>query len=57
MYIVAEKTFYKLSLFQTDDFQKALNCVMDLNTKRQSFNGFYFIYKADRIPNTLLFEL
>lgn len=57
MYIIAEKTSYRLSLFKTDNFHEALNCVMNLNTKRQSFNGFYFFYKADKAPNTLLFEL
>ena len=57
MYIIAEKTSYRLSLFKTDNFHKALNCVMNLNAKRQSFNGFYFFYKTDKIPNTLLFEL
>lgn len=35
----------------------ALSCVMNLNAKRQSFNGFYFFYKSDKTPNTLLFEL
>ena len=57
MYIIVEKTSYKLSLFKTDNFHKALNCVMNLNDKRQSFSGFYFLYKADKAPNTLLFEL
>ena len=57
MYIIAEKTSYKLSLFKTDNFHKALNCIMNLNAKRQSFNGFYFLYKADKAPNTFLFEL
>ena len=57
MYIIVEKTSYNLLLFKTDNFNKALNCAMDLNAKRQSFNGFYFFYKADKIPNTLLFEL
>ena len=57
MYIIAEKTSYNLSLFKTDDFHKALNCVMNLNDKRQSFNGFYFFYKDDKDLNTLLFEL
>lgn len=57
IYVVAEKKGYILSHFKTNDFQKALNCVMDLNAKRQSFNGFYFFYKSDKVPNTLLFEL
>ena len=57
MYIIAEKTSYKLAVFKTDNFHKALNCVMNLNAKRQSFNGFYFLYKSDKVPNTLLFEL
>lgn len=57
MYIIAEKASYKLSLFKTNDFHKALNCVMNLNAKRQSFNGFYFFYKADNALTTLLFEL
>ena len=57
MYIIAEKASYNLSLFKTNDFHKALNCVMNLNAKRQSFNGFYFFYKTDKAPNTLLFEL
>lgn len=57
MYVIAEKTSYKLSLFTTDNFHKALNCVMDLNAKRQTFSGFYFFYKADKASNTLLFEL
>lgn len=57
MYVIAEKTSYKLSLFTTDNFHKALSCVMDLNAKRQTFSGFYFFYKADKASNTLLFEL
>ena len=57
MYVIAEKTSHKLSLFKTDNFHKALNCVMDLNAKRQSFYGFYFFYKSDKAPKTLLFEL
>ena len=57
MYIIAEKTSYKLPLFKTDNLNKALNCIMNLNAKRQSFNGFYFFYKSDKALNTLLFEL
>ena len=57
MYIIAEKTSFKLAVFKTDNFHKALNCVMKLNAKRQSFEGFYFFYKADKVPNTLVFEL
>lgn len=57
MYIIAEKTSYKLSVFKTGNFHKALSRVMDLNARRQSFNGFYFFYKSDKAPNTLLFEL
>lgn len=34
MYIVAEKTSFKLAVFKTDNFHKALNCVMNLNAKR-----------------------
>ena len=57
MYIIAEKTSNSLSLFKTHNFHKALNCVMNLNAKRQCFNGFFFFYKADNAPTTLLFEL
>ena len=57
MYIIAEKASYKISLFKTNDFHKALNYVMILNAKRQAFNGFYFFYKTDKTLNTLLFEL
>lgn len=57
MYIIAEKTSYNLSLFKTNDFHKALNCIMNLNANRQAFDGFYFFYKTDKALNTLLFEL
>ena len=59
VYVVAEKKGYILSHFKTNDFHKALNCVMDLNAKRLFSDGFYFFYKIDieMVKRLVLFNL